>query len=295
MTFKQLLPATAMTMLLSGAIYAGEEVDRTIGVRSDGVVQIENVRGIIRVEGWDRDEVSVKGTLDDSAERLIFETNGAVTNVIVKMPKGRIKRGDGSNLVIRVPNTNQVDFEGVSSDLFVNNISGGVDLATVSGDIDTNNISKQVFLKSVSGDLVIKESSGQARLSSVSGDIEANLDSQEVEANTVSGDVTLHLTVFTSLYASSVNGEVWIKGAQSDDGETDINSVNGDITLNFTKSLNARIKAKTGPGGDIDNDLTADPVENIFPNQQKLSCNAGNGNGKVKLSTVNGSIKLKGE
>ena len=176
MTFKQLLPATAMTMLLSGAIYAGEKVDRTIGVSSDGVVQIENVRGIIRVEGWDRGEVSVKGTLDDSAERLIFETNGAVTNVIVKMPKGNIKRGDGSNLVIRVPNTNQVDFEGVSSDLFVKNISGGVDLVTVSGDIDTNNISKQVFLKSVSGDLVIKESSGQARLSSVSGDIEAKLD-----------------------------------------------------------------------------------------------------------------------
>ena len=118
-------------------------------------------------------------------------------------------------------------------------------------------INKQIFLKSVSGDLVVKESSGQSRLSSVSGDIKAKMDSQEVEANVVSGDITLHLTEFSMLDASTVNGEVWVKGAQSADGETSVSSVNGDITLNFTQALDARIKAKTGPGGDIENDLTS--------------------------------------
>ena len=294
MTIKQLLPAAAMTVLLTGAAYAGEEVDKTLNVSADGVVQIENVRGIVRVEGWDRNEVSVKGELDDRAEKLIFETNGAVTNVIVKMPKGRLNRGDGSNLLIRVPNTNQVDFEGVSSDIVVENVSGGVDLSTVSGDVNAKEINKQVFLKSVSGDLVVKDSSGQSRLSSVSGDIQAKMDSQEVEANVVSGDITLHLRDFSMLDASTVNGEVWVKGAQTADGETSVSSVNGDITLNFTQSLDARVKAKTGPGGDIENDLTSDPVEKIFPNQQKLNINVGNGNGKVTISTVNGSIKLKG-
>ena len=120
------------------------------------------------------------------------------------------------------------------------------------------------------------------------------MDSQEVEANVVSGDITLHLTDYTTLDASTVNGEVWVKGAQTVDGETSISSVNGDISLHFTESLDARVKVKTGPGGDIVNDLTTDPVEKIFPNQQRLGINVGNGNGKVTISTVNGSIKIKG-
>ena len=59
--------------------HAGEAVDKTLDVRPDGWVRIDNVRGRIEVDGWEKDQVSIEGTLDDEAERLVFETDGATT------------------------------------------------------------------------------------------------------------------------------------------------------------------------------------------------------------------------
>lgn len=295
---KKKLYVPLITMLLLGlttSLFAGEKVDQSKDVGADGVVQIANVRGIIRVEGWDENQVSVKGELDDMAKSLIFKTNGTVTNIEVEMPKGRLNRGDGSNLIVRVPRGHQVDFEGVSSDFVVENVKEGVDIRTVSGDVDAKGIEKSIYIKTVSGDVKVKESSGDSRLASVSGDIKAEMDSESIETNVVSGDVTLHLGNFKRLDASVVNGEFWVKGAQMDDGETSVSSVNGDVTLNFTAALNARIKAKTGPGGNIHNEISSDEVEKVFPNQEKLKCTVGDGNGKVVVSTVNGTIKIKGD
>ena len=40
-----------------GVAHAGEAVDKTLAVKADGVVRIENVRGRIEVQGWDRSDV----------------------------------------------------------------------------------------------------------------------------------------------------------------------------------------------------------------------------------------------
>ncbi len=289
----KLLAALALLMIAT-QLSAGQKVDKSLDVDDDGVVQIENVRGIVRIEGWSNDQVTVKGELDDMAESLVFETNGKVTTIAVKMPRGRVNRGQGSNLIIQVPFDSQVEFEGVSSDIVAEKIRGGIDLVTVSGDIDVNEIEEKVYVKTVSGDLTIKDSKGKSKMATVSGDIVADIDSADVEATVVSGDVTLRLESYKQLSASTVNGDVYISGTQQDDGSTSISSVNGDITLKFNDYLNARVNVSTGPGGDITNDLTSDPVKDIFPNQQQLICTVGNGDGKVVISTVNGSIDLKG-
>ena len=287
------LLATISVLMFAGQLSAGQKVDQTLDVDDDGVVQIENIRGIVRIEGWNKGEVSVEGELDDMAEKLEFETNGRVTTIIVKMPKGRVNRGKGSNLTIKVPNQSSVEFEGVSTDVIADDVKGGIDLATVSGDIDATNIETRVSVKTVSGDLTVKNGAGVANLGTVSGDIVAQLDSREVEAAVVSGDVTLDLTEFSQLSVSSVNGDLNISGAQLSDGSTSMNTVNGDITFELTQALDARVNVNTGPGGDITNDLTADRVKDVFPNQQQLNMTVGSGNGKVVLSTVNGSIRLR--
>ena len=287
------LLAAISVLMFAGQLSAGQKVDKTLDVDDDGVVQIENIRGIVRIEGWNKGEVSVEGELDDMAEELKFETNGRVTTIIVKMPKGRVNRGKGSDLTIKVPNQSSVEFEGVSTDVMADDVKGGIDLATVSGDIDVSDIETRVSIKTVSGDLTVKNGSGNANLNTVSGDIVANLDSREVEAAVVSGDVTLDLTEYSQLSVSSVNGDLNINGAQLSDGATSMNTVNGDITLEFTQALDARVNVNTGPGGDISNGITSDRVKDVFPNQQQLNITVGSGNGRVVLSTVNGSISLK--
>ena len=280
-------------MLLPSFIYAGEDVDQSLSAESNGIVEIHNVRGKIRIVGWDNDKVQVKGKLDDLAEKLIFETKGKVTVVRVKMPKRNINRGNGTDLVINIPKDNRVDFNGVSTDLLVETVNGGLDARSVSGDVDLIKVSNRIFVNSVSGDVTIKESSGSAKLDTVSGDIKGELDSAVVRTNSVSGDITLHLKKFDEISATTVTGDVWVRGHLNDSGKVRMSSVNADLSVAFDNVINARVNINAGPGGEISNNLSSDKVKEIFP-QQKLQMTLGDGSGSVKIGTVNGSIVLKG-
>jgi len=286
--------ALAAVLSLPGLAFAGEKVDESLSADADGVVEIHNVRGKVRVTGWENNTIEVKGELDDLAEKLIFERQGKVIIIRVEIPRRNINHGDGSNLVIKIPKGNRVDFNGVSSDFLIEDVNGGMDVRIVSGDIDIINVHKQLYVSAVSGDITIKDSSGNAKLGTVSGDIKGTFTSTDISADTVSGDLRLHLAEFDSLTANSVNGEVWVSGQLNDSGKAKCSTVNGDITLAFDRAINARVKVKTGPGGDINNKISSDKVEHIFPNQQKLKMTLGDGSAVIKIGTVNGSVTLKG-
>ncbi len=284
----------AAILSLSGLAYAGEKVDKSLSADAEGIVEIHNVRGKIRVTGWDKNKIEVSGELDDLAEKLIFERQGKVIIVRVEMPKRNINKGDGSNLTIHIPKGNRVDFNGVSSDFLIEDVEGGMDVRIVSGDIDIINVHKQLYVSAVSSDITIKNSSGNAKMGTVSGDIKGKFSGKNISADTVSGDLRLHLKDFDSLSAKSVNGDVWVSGQLNDSGNAKLGTVNGDITLAFERAVNARVKVKTGPGGDINNKISDDEVEDIFPNQQKLQMTLGDGSALIKIGTVNGSVTLKG-
>ncbi len=277
------------------AVTAAEKVDESLQVQSDGVVEVFNIRGKVKIKGWNKNQVTVVGTLDDLAEGLTFETKDKVTHIKVEMPDHNINRGDGSKLTIQVPYGNQVDFEGISSDLNVENIKAGIDVRTVSGDIDINGVEKILNIKTVSGDIHLEKSTGKAKLATVSGDIKGNIKCPDVQVSLVSGDVNLKLDKYQNFYGSVVSGDITIEGQQQDGGETKLSSVNGDIDLRFTKKINTRLNVKTGPGGDIVNNISKDKVVKEFPNTQHLSITLGDGSGSVKLGTVNGDIRIKGK
>jgi len=286
---------SAVFFFSGGSVTANEKVDKALQVQSDGVVEISNIRGIVKVKGWDKDQVAVTGTLDDLAEGITFENKDKVTLIKVEMPDHNINHGDGSDLTIQVPYGNQVDFEGISSDLKVKNIKAGIDVRTVSGDIGVEGVEKILNIKTVSGDIQLKKSTGKAKLATVSGDIDGVINCPEVQVSSVSGDVNLKLDEYQNFYASVVSGNITIEGKQLDGGETKLSSVNGDINLLFINKINTRVNVKTGPGGDITNHLSKDKVITEFPNTQRLSITLGDGSGSVKLGTVNGDIKIRGK
>jgi hypothetical protein len=273
---------------------AGEEVDERKSVSSQGVVEIHNTRGEVNISGWDKDEVHVFGEIDDLAERLIFDVDGDFTLIRVDMPKRNISWGDGSDLEIWVPKQSRVDFEGVSTDLELSNIEGGLSVHSVSGDIRADNIAKRMLINSVSGGIEITDASGKAKVTTVSGDLRLDLSSTEVSVNAVSGEIDLDLEAFDSLSASTVSGELDISGHLNDSGDISMNSVSGDIDLRLTAPVNARIDVNAGPGGDIDNRMTRDEPRDIFPAQMELKTSAGDATGRIRVKTVTGDITLSG-
>lgn len=285
------LAFVVLAFTASLSVTATESVDETKVAETDGRVLIHNVRGEIRVHGWDKSEVRVQGDLDDRTEEFIFEVDGPITEIRVKIPN-HTQYGDGSNLDIYVPQQNKVKFNGVSTDLEISDIEGGVSIHSVSGEVVADTIKDHIKINTVSGEVQVFRSDGRLSIVSVSGNLDLDSKATEVNLNTVSGDVNVELKEFESLTSSTVSGEIKINGLFSPSGDISMTSVSGDIQLRLDPPIDARIRVKTGPGGDIANHLTDDDPEEIFPAQMKLDTTSGDGSGRIKISTVTGDVRL---
>ncbi|MFT5102166.1 MAG: tellurite resistance-related uncharacterized protein, partial [Planctomycetaceae bacterium] len=86
---KKLMAVCVSVLLILGSVsgFAQESVQEIKNARSDGYVRINVLRGEISVEGWDKNEVSVIGTLDESMEEFIFEVKDKETVIAVKLPQ----------------------------------------------------------------------------------------------------------------------------------------------------------------------------------------------------------------
>ena len=112
-------------------------MNETKDARSDGYVRINVVRGEIEVVGWDKNEVSVVGSLDESMDEFIFDVKGKETVVAVKLPQ-RLNSWcceQETSLVIKVPKKSNVTISLVSAEAEVSNIHGGLELGGVSGEL----------------------------------------------------------------------------------------------------------------------------------------------------------------
>ena len=273
--------------------HAGEAVDKTLDVRPDGWVRIDNVRGKIAVEGWQNNQVTVKGTLDDQAERLVFETDGASTTVKVVTPNN-LKRGEGSNLVIQVPVGSRVRAEVVSADLQLTNLQGGAEGKSVSGAITAKDLGKRIELTTVSGDIGVTHSTGPTELHSISGEMTADIDTDSVDIDTVSGDARIKSGKAVSMVTlNSVSGDIDVNADLGAGARVKGSSVSGDIRLTINRDANAVIDLDATAGGGIKNSLTSDvPRKDGYGPGRQLQFTLGAGDGAIDLTTVSGTLAL---
>jgi len=272
---------------------AGEEVDLAEAAAPDGLVKIVNVRGDIRIEGWDREEITVKGELDDLAEELIFTVNGRKALIEVKMPRRNVNWGDGSDLEIRLPFHSRVDFEGVSSEVSVIDVQGGLRVKSVSGDIDADQIGDRMLISSVSGRIKLEECKGTLRASTVSGDLSVDAHTGAVDLESVSGEIDLKTAANDKLHVRSVSGEIEIEARLEQGTGVDINSVSGDVDLEIVGDVNAHFDLDAGMGGEISNELSDATVETSFMGRERLTTSIGDGDSRVMIRTVSADIKIE--
>ncbi len=293
--------------------FAGEKVDTALPADGVSMISIENVRGEIKVLGANQRTVSVKGELADEVEKLIFEQSGNRIILKVKEPKFNDYGNNrhGSRLTIELPSSMRVSFQGVSSDLVINDISSGVEARTVSGSIRANNIADVIELETISGDITAQSLSGKIRLSSVSGNID-DIDStgrielkaisgsihtvsaaEDVSLNVVSGDMDFTLSEVTDLSISSVSGDAQGKVNLTEHGRVKMSGVSSDLSIKFQPNVQASFNLSTSAGGRIVNKLTNDPVERAkYGPSSKIRFSTGQGQATVKAHVVSGTVKV---
>jgi hypothetical protein len=123
----------------------------------------------------------------------------------------------------------------------------------------------------------------------VNGDVDADGLRADVQASTVNGSVDVRTTGFAE--ASTVNGDITLRlGRSQIDEDVEFETVNGSITIEMPEGLDADFRART-VNGSIDSDFPISVTGKI--SRRSIRGTIGNGGPELRLSTVNGSIRLR--
>ena len=298
-------------LLLSGQALAATDVTESLSSDNVTNVSINNHSGFINVVGWDKNKISVTGTLDDDAEKLVFEQKGAQVLIKVEYPRMDNWSAEGSKITVFMPKNIRMKSSGVSSDIHVSNLHGGVEVNTVSGDVLAKNITQNVELNSISGNIESDKLSGKVSLSAVSGDIKdtdstgrleiravsgevvINSQAKEVFFNNVSGQSKLNLAEVIELRIRTVSGDLQAKISLNEKALLKASTVSGDLAFTFQQGVDADFSLKSSVGGDIENNITQDKAEHDeYGPGAKLNFQTVNGSALVRVSTVSGNVEV---
>ena len=284
--------------LSSAPLFAATPINETRPLDARGTLEIDNLKGRIQVQAWDRNEVRVTGTLGDGVEKLIVEGDRGHLEVKVQYPE-RIGswRGDRTgptDLRLMVPLQANLEIESVSADISVDGVApGDLEIDSVSGNITVAAAPARARIESVSGDLRLTLNTGKASSESVSGDVRLSgrLDG-EVKVETVSGDIHVDSRgeQLRRLSTGTVSGDADIRIALATGGQLRSESVSGDVRLRLPKGTSARLEGETFSG-----DLRAPDAKihrEEFGPGATIEARYGSGSGEIHLESFSGDAIL---
>jgi DUF4097 and DUF4098 domain-containing protein YvlB len=288
--------AIALILLATGAhaALADRPIDERRAAAPDGMVTIENLGGAVTIEGWDKKEVTITGTLAADAERLDVSGNEDRIAIEVVFPKDMKHRDDtDSDLNVRVPQGSRVRVRMVNGGINTSGVDGTLELETVNGSIVIAGDPKKIEAQTVNGSVRIESSASEVKAQSVSGDVELHGLRGEVSANTVSGDIELIGNIFDEVDCSTVSGDIHFEGTPSKTCSIDIECHSGTITLVLPEDVSAEFEVDTFSGS-IVNDFgpEAHRTSKYAPGKE-LDFSTGSGDARISVSSFSGSVRLK--
>lgn len=124
---------------------------------------------------------------------------------------------------------------------------------------------------------------------SVNGELEARDLASEAVLSTVNGSVDVSTTGLAR--ASTVNGSIEAVVGRADwTGDLEFTTVNGSITIELPEGLGAELEAQT-VNGEISSDFPLTVSGRLSP--RRLRGTIGEGGRRLRLTTVNGAIRLR--
>lgn len=272
-------------------------VNETRNAKADAEIRIDNLAGTVKIKAWDKNQVSVTGTLGENVERL--EINGDESDIEIRVVQPhRSDSGDCENcadLSIYVPASSRVVVSTVSADVEAQGLTGQGRANTVSGNVTFDTSAARIEAKSTSGDVIVTGSAKGARINanSISGTVRVMHVDGTLDAESVSGDVKVSSSTLTETTLSSTSGNLEYDSPLQKGGQYEFNNVSGDLTLAVGSSADARFDISSF-SGDIDNTFGPRPtrVSKYSPGVE-LHFTNGSGSAQVSARTLSGDVHLQ--
>ncbi|MFD8271600.1 DUF4097 family beta strand repeat-containing protein [Streptomyces flaveolus] len=242
-------------------------------------LHVRIVNGTVNVVGTDEGSARLEVSEIEGPPLIVTHRDGTLTVAYEDLPwKGFLKWLDRKGwrrsavVSLAVPARTRVEVGVVGAAAVVSGIDAGTEV------------------KGVSGDTTLVGLAGPVRADTVAGNLEAQALTGDLRFNSVSGDLTV-VEAGSSVKADSVSGSM-IVDLDSADGPTDINltSVSGEIAIRLPQPADAEVEANTASG------TVSSAFEDLRVTGQwgakRITGRLGAGNGRLKATTVSGSIAL---
>jgi DUF4097 and DUF4098 domain-containing protein YvlB len=285
--------AGAAFLALPLVSFAGEDIDETLDMPANGLVQVENIAGIIEFATWDKEQVQIRGEAGDTVEEVEITSNAKGVQIRVHNRKN-MRNTDDTDLYLRIPSAASIEADGVSADITVRGNHGeSILLNTVSGDLEVDASPQRMELQSVSGDVEFVGEVARSAVETVSGEISIVGAGGEVSLSTVSGDVTLEGGALNRGRFESVSGDLILELSLEDGGRLTCDSMSGDINLRLPSSQLAEFTAQSYSGG-IKTDFGKSSSVSRGPGVM-LEHRQGDNGAKVRLESFSGDITIRAQ
>jgi DUF4097 and DUF4098 domain-containing protein YvlB len=279
------------TLLAAPAWLAAQTtVDQKRPAAPDGAVSIENMAGSVKVTGWDKAEVQVRGTVGEGGE-LSFEGSGKRTHIEIEADHNPM--GIKSDLEVFVPAGSSVDIEGFQATISVTGVVGSVTAETVNGSITQAGAAKHVELQSVNGDVEASKATGRIKAEAVNGSVVVRDASGDLEASTVHGKLHVIGGSYDRAEIESVAGTVRFEAALTSRAALSIETVSAPVELLLPATVSAEFHVSSF-SGHITNELgpAAEKPSKWTP-QTELGFTTGSGGARITIETLSGAIEIR--
>ncbi|MFC8593480.1 DUF4097 domain-containing protein [Streptomyces atroolivaceus] len=243
-------------------------------------LNVRTVDGVINVVGTDEPTARLEVSAIDGPPLIVTLEDGTLTVTYEDLPW----QGLLTWLDRRSPRRSAAVSIAVPA-------GAAVEVGVIGAEAVVSGIRGRTELRGISGDSTLVGLSGAVRAETVSGSLEAQTVTGDLRFQSVSGDLTVVEGAGSSVRAESVTGHMVLDlGTSPKPTDIRLTSVSGEIAIRLPHPADAKVEANTASG----------TVSNAFEDlrvggqwgAKKITGTLGAGTGKLKATTVSGSIAL---
>lgn len=289
----------SLMVLTANSAYAadtGTAINETRPAKADGTLWVHNLAGSVKIQGWDKNELHVSGTLGAGSKRLDITNDGGGIDIRVVLPEHSDRNVEGTDLVIQVPRSSRITVGTVSADIEAAQVNGTANLKSVSGEVKLDSRDSDIAASSMSGDVEIIGSAPNAHINAhgISNEVKVSGVDGDLQAESISGTVKVFgKNRLTRAQLNSTSGNVEFAAELTRGGSYTFNSTSGNIEVSFPKTPDARFDISTF-SGNIDNGFGPKPQRTSeYGPGEELHFTSGTGSAQVNARTLSGNIDLR--
>ena len=287
--FSRAVLAFVIPAIIAGSAQAQGRVDRGLPLNPDAGIRIYNTVGSVRVIGWARDSIAVRGTI---GEGNVLHFGGGRTGVKMFV-EGRDERNPAAAAIeVMVPSKASVWVKSSSADIDVTGVTGSLDLYVVGGRITVNGNPADLNAEAIDGAIKVTGSPGWIRAKSASGDVTFTGSCADVTLSTVSGKIDAGGAAFEKAKFETVIGDIRFAGSFRRGGLVNFDTHSGTIEVGLTQGSPADFDI-VSMSGVISNKLTSTkPMKGRYGRGAELGTSSGGGGTRVVVRSFKGPISL---